>query len=30
ATATAMEGDALNLPFPDESFDVVISCIITP
>lgn len=24
ATATAMEGDALNLPFPDESFDVVI------
>ncbi len=24
ATATAMEGDALNLPFPDDSFDVVI------
>ena len=24
ATATAMEGDALALPFPDESFDVVI------
>ncbi|MFD6436047.1 methyltransferase domain-containing protein [Streptomyces venezuelae] len=24
ATATAMEGDALNLPFPDASFDVVI------
>ncbi|WP_051765005.1 class I SAM-dependent methyltransferase [Streptomyces sp. NRRL F-5135] len=24
ATATAMEGDALHLPFPDESFDVVI------
>ena len=24
ATATAMEGDALQLPFPDESFDVVI------
>lgn len=24
ASATAMEGDALNLPFPDDSFDVVI------
>lgn len=24
ACATAMEGDALNLPFPDDSFDVVI------
>ncbi len=24
ATATAMEGDALSLPFPDASFDVVI------
>ena len=24
ATATAMEGDALALPFPDDSFDVVI------
>lgn len=24
ATATAMEGDALALPFPDASFDVVI------
>ena len=24
ATATAREGDALNLPFPDDSFDVVI------
>jgi SAM-dependent methyltransferase len=24
ATAAAREGDALNLPFPDESFDVVI------